>query len=154
MDWEIRKTDKFKYHTYLKEILKPIIDDIGGFDWLISDLDYIAFTDTDLLINFEEDHFILSNNQFMELLDTDIQFLFGVFLAIPNNVKIHIDTDHLPYADLNKLVWKKGNIQHPDAMIELICFDSSSTIVKFRDESLSRKFHKYFEEALELKAAE
>jgi len=151
MDWEIRNTDKFRYHTYLKEILKPIIDDIGDLDWLVSGLDYIAFTDANMPINFEEDHFILSNEQFMQLLDIDIQFLFGVFLAIPSNIKIHVDTDHLPYADLNKLVWKKGNFQHPDAKIELICFDSSSTIVKFKDESLSMKFHKYFEEALELK---
>lgn len=66
------------------------------------------------------------------------------------NARLHL-VDHLPYADLNKLVWKKGNFQHPDAKVELICFDSSSTIVKFKDESLSRKFHKYFEEALELK---
>jgi len=150
MDWEIRNTDKFRCHTYLKEILKPIIDDIGDFDWLVSDLNYIAFTDADLPINFEEDHFIFSNKQFMQLLDIDIQFLFGVFLAIPVNVKIHVDTDHLPYADLNQIVWKKGNFQHPDAKIELICFDSSSTIVKFKDESLSIKFHNYFKEALVL----
>jgi hypothetical protein len=48
------------------------------------------------------------------------------------------------------MVWKNGNIQHPNAALEIVCFDSGYTIVKFRDEKLSDKFKAYFDEAIEL----
>lgn len=66
---------------YLLITPEPIIDDIGDFDWLVSDLEYIAFTDVNLPINFKEDYFILSDKQFMQLLDIDIQFLIWSFFS-------------------------------------------------------------------------
>jgi hypothetical protein len=63
---------------------------------------------------------------------------------------VDVDEEHLPYAESNDIIWKNENIQHPNAQIEIVCFDSGYTIVKFRDEHLSNKFKAYFDEAMEL----
>ncbi|MEO7214796.1 hypothetical protein [Mucilaginibacter sp.] len=73
------------------------------------------------------------------------------FIAIPYNIEITIDENAIPLAEGNELIWKNGNLQYPDAAIEIICFDSGYTIVKFTDERLSAKFKAYFgDEAIEL----
>lgn len=64
---------------------------------------------------------------------------------------IKVDESNLPGADGNSIVWEEGNIQHPDAEIEIVCFDSGYTIVKFRNRLLSDKFKAYFDEAIDLK---
>jgi hypothetical protein len=141
-----------EFHTHLNGVLKPIMDDIKDWGWLISDLDYFPDTITNLPVDFERDYFILSSEEFQTLVDADPQIIWGVVLGIPSTFTIKVDEDNLPYAEFNELIWKNGNIQHPDAVIEIVCFDSSYTIVKFRDQHLSDKFKDYFEEAIELES--
>jgi hypothetical protein len=139
-----------EFHTHLNEVLKPIMDDIKDWSWLISDLDYFPDTVTNLPVDFEHDYFILSAKEFQTLIDADPQIIWGVVLGIPNTSTIKVDEGNLPFAEFNELIWKNGNIQHPDAVIEIVCFDSGYTIVKFKDQHLSDKFKAYFDEAIEL----
>jgi hypothetical protein len=150
MNWAITETDKFDYFTPLKEVLRPILDDIGKLKWLITDVEYLAFSKDVLPVNLNDDHFILSAVEFDKLVTADVQFIWGVFLGIPQDVDLKVDIHDLPYADTNPNIWKRDNLQHPEAVIELVCFDSSCTILKFRDERLSEKFSDYFHEAIEL----
>ena len=150
MNWILRYSDKFDYHTNLKAVLAPIIEDISGLKWLISDLEYKSWEDDALPLNMVDDYLLLGPEQFRQIAQADMQIIWGVLLGIPNDEPIDIDVDQLPYADGNDLVWKNGNIQCPQAIIEVICFDSGYTIVKFKDESLSNKFKAYFPEAVEL----
>jgi hypothetical protein len=150
MNWIIRKTNKLSGHTYLNEVLIPILDDLEGFNWLLCDLEFGYTGMTELPINMDEDYFLLSENEFNKLLNADVQIYWGVILGIPPSINIEIDKDNLPYAEGNGVVVKNGNIQHKDAQIEVICYDSGYTIVKFRDPYLSDKFKNYFTEAVEL----
>jgi hypothetical protein len=65
-----------------------------------------------------------------------------------------IDLDNLeviPYADGNPGFWVDNTqIQHPKALIEIVCFDSSLTLLLSKDENLTRQFRMYFPEALDL----
>ena len=151
MNWIIRDSDKMEFHTHLKIVLSPIIDDLKDLNWLISDLEYHS-TNPNLPINNEQDYFILSSEQFKTLVAADAQIIWGVILGIPGTSTVNVDQNNLPYAEFNDLVWKNGNIQHPEAIIEIVCFDSGYTIVKFRDQGLSAKFEDYFDEALELES--
>jgi hypothetical protein len=63
---------------------------------------------------------------------------------------VKLNVNDLPYAEGNAMIWKNGNLQHPDAEIEIVCFDSGYTIVKFTRQDLSDKFKAYFDEAIEL----
>jgi hypothetical protein len=150
MNWILRKSNKFDYHTNLTEIVKPIFDDIADLNWLVADLEYCGFDGDSLPINMDNDYFILNSDEFKTVANTDMQIIWGVFVGIPLSYQIKADIDDLPYVEGNPLVWKNGNLQHKDAVVEIICYDSGYTMVKFTDEIFSNKFKTYFTEAVEL----
>jgi hypothetical protein len=153
MNWIIRRTDKLSGHTYLDQVLLPVLVDMKKFAWLISDLEYNTSGEVEgikLPVNHNLEYFLLSESEFQRLLDAEIQIYWGVILGIPESSEPIIDELNLPFAEGNPLIWKKGNIQHPGAQIEIVCYDSGYTIVKFRNQYLSDKFKGYFTEAIEL----
>lgn len=150
MNWVIRHSEKIKFHTYLNQILEPILDYVEDYNWLIADVEFHSFYEGKLPIDIDQDYFILSPSEFDVLLSADVQIWWGVVLAIPKNIDIKIDKHNLPFAEGNELIWRDGNIQHKDADIEIVAFDSGYTIVKFKDEKVSDKFHAFFPEAIEL----
>ncbi|MEJ5106303.1 hypothetical protein [Chryseobacterium sp. MYb328] len=74
MNWIIRSTKKVKFHTNLQEILKPIWEDLPIHNWVLTDLDFLS--DDDIPINFEQDFFILNQQQFEQIYHSRTQ-LFG-----------------------------------------------------------------------------
>ena len=94
--------------------------------------------------------FVLNGEELRVILDNWVQVIWGVFIAIPKDAVVSINDDSLPYVEANPLIWKNGNLQHPDGEIEIICVDSGYTIVKFTRKDLSDKFKSYFDEAIEL----
>lgn len=148
MNWIIRRSKKLKFHTDLRSLIVPIWDDVKSFNWLISDIEFMS--SNPVPINYDHDYFILSPEEFNVLARADIQIIWGVISAIPATQLIQIDENNLPYAEGNDFIWKDGNIQQQQAVIEIICFDSSYTIIKFKNMDLSTKFKNYFDEAIEL----
>lgn len=149
MNWIIKKTVKTDFHTHLDIIIEPIRNEIHSYNWILSDLEINYLKD--LPVNHEDEYFILSPAKFEKMLDKYVQIIWGVIIAVPVDTKIEIEENKIPYADGNELAWQNGNIQYPDGKIEIICFDSSLTIVKFADKLLSDKFKAYFgKEAIEL----
>lgn len=145
IDWILYRGETFQFHTCLQELLAPIRDDIRSFKWFLSDLNYMADS-ADIPINLDNDYFMLSNDEFDSLLAHHIQFIWGTILGFPQESDISFDADALPYVEGNDLIWVPGNMQIPGAVIEINCFDSSATIVKFSDENLSKKFHGFYPE--------
>lgn len=150
MDWILRKSEKLRYHTQLDEVTKPFFDEIDKYDWLLSDLDFLTNKLPNLPIDFDHDYFLLTPSKFKKLVLADVQIIWGSILAIPKDSQIEVNEDNLPYVEGNDKIWKVGNIQHDRAEIEINCFDSSYTIVKFRNKFTSDRFREYFEEAIEL----
>lgn len=145
MDWILYGGRTFRFHTHLQEVLAPIKNDIKDFKWFLSDLDYIA-DNANIPINFDQDHFILNKDEFQSLLYHDMQFIWGSIFGFREESEILFNPDSLPYVEGNEIIWKLGNIQIPDAVIEIDCFDSGATIVKFSDENLSKKFRDFYPE--------
>lgn len=148
MNWIIQHTEKLEFHTNLKELLKPILTDIKDFNWIISDFDFIS--DKSLPINYEHDFFVLSSDEFEEILNSEMQLIWGVVSGFPKDQDIILDENDLPYAEGNDLIWENENFQLQNSIIEIIAFDSSYSIIKFKDEKLSNQFKAYFDEAIEL----
>ena len=146
MNWIIRRSEKIRYHTDLRAVLEPLKEHLTSYNWLLSDLEYLSNWGKELPINIHDDFFILNADQLLQL--EDIQIVWGVILGIP--VEAAIVVESLPYADGNEEVWKNGNIQHPHAEIEIDCFDSGYTILKFTNPELSQKFKDGFSEAIAL----
>ncbi|WP_235299778.1 hypothetical protein [Portibacter marinus] len=150
MNWIIKNRDKLRFHTNLNVLLKPIENDIQRFNWLINDLEINSSELESLPINHEQDWFLITSEQMEELRISDTQIVWGAFSAIDNKSKIEIKEDVLPYAEGVSEIWKNGNLQVKESEIEIIAWDSSFTIVKFTDQTLSEKFSNYFDEAIEL----
>lgn len=148
MNWIIRKSSKLKFHTDLKSLIVPIWDDVKSYNWLVSDVTFM--TNTPIPLDHEHDYFILSPEEFDILAHADAQIIWAVLSGVPSTDPIEVDENNIPFADGNELVWENGNIQLKQAVIEIVCFDSGYTIVKFKDVDLSHKFKAYFDEAIEL----
>lgn len=148
MNWILRKTDKLEFHTNLTELLHPIFEDLKNFNWVLSDLDFIAHEE--IPIEFGEDYYILDEKEFEKLAKARVQIIWGVISAIPKSEAMELDKNNLPYVEGNDDIWKDGNLQLPNSLIEIIAFDSSYTIIKFKNLNLSEKFKRYFDEAIEL----
>lgn len=148
MNWIIQQTEKLNFHTDLKELLKPIQKEIESYNWLISDFEFIS--NQEISINHDRDFFVLSNQEFNEILNSQTQFIWGVIIGFPKNKEIFIDENNLPFAEGNDLIWENENFQIPNSTIEIIAFDSSYSIIKFKDKNMSDRFKNYFNEAIEL----
>ena len=150
MNWIIRNTRKLKFHTNLKVLLEPIQDEISNLKWLISDLELNTDQLKHLPINHDKDWFLISAEEMNVLRKTEIQIIWGVFVGLLKTQEIEPSQIDLPVAEGISQIWKNGNLQVEQAKIEIIAWDSSYTIVKFTDPSMSEKFKAYFQEAIEL----
>ncbi len=148
MNWIIEQSPRFTFHTDLKSLIIPIRDDIKNLNWLISDLEFRSSDPVPL--DHDKKYFILSSEEFNTLIQADMQIIWGVLSGIPAAQQIEIDEHDLPYADGNASIWTNYNMQQQQAVIEIICFDSSFTIVSFKNTDWSTKFKNYFDEAIEL----
>jgi hypothetical protein len=152
MNWVIRYSKKMTYHTNLRVLIEPLLAEINDLNWLVTDLEYNgSHLVKDLPVNYDHDYFILTPHRFFDLIAADMQIIWGIFLGFPKDYTINVDPINLPYAESDH-VWNEGHIQHEDAVIEIICFDSSYTIVKFRDRNMSDIFKAHFTEAIDLKS--
>lgn len=150
MDWIIRRSRQIKFHTDLDAVTKPIKDSVCDFNWLLSDLDFMTDYPESIPINFDQDYFFQSGPEFQQLVSSGTQIIWGVILAIPTDMDFTPSAENLPYVEGNDRIWEPGGIQLKEAEIEIDCFDSSYTILKFRQEALSDKFKRDFPEAIAL----
>jgi hypothetical protein len=81
-----------------------------------------------------------------------IQFVWGVISGFPTQPMIRLDcAEDLPYADGNRALWQPGvTIQHPEAVAEIVCWDSTATLLLSKDTELTGRFRTFFPEAVDL----
>jgi len=70
----------------------------------------------------------------------DLQVVWGVFCGVAGDVPA-IPLEELPYADGNRRIWTEPEaFQLAGSEIEIIAFDSTFTLLKFRDENVGHQF--------------
>ena len=136
-------------HTNLNNLLNSWID-ISEFEWVLSDLDVINFTKKKLPINFKNSFSVITSDDFKKIIETDIQIVWGVISAINKSENPKFDKNNSPFVEGNDNVWINDNFQVENAIFEITAWDSSYTIIKFKDSELSKKFKLHFDEAIEL----
>ena len=149
MNWIIRDTKKLYCHTNLNNLLNSWID-ISEFEWILSDLDVINFTKKKLPIDFNKSFSVITSDDFKKIIETDIQIVWGVISAINKSENPKFDKNNLPFVEGNDNIWINDNFQVENAIFEITAWDSSYTIIKFKDSELSKKFKLHFDEAIEL----
>ncbi|MCJ7935142.1 MAG: hypothetical protein MUW56_16340 [Chryseobacterium sp.] len=149
MNWIIRSTKKVKFHTNLREVLKPIWNDLAAYRWILTDLDFIP-NGQPVPIHFDEDFFVLNHQQFQQLYESSPQIIWGIITAVPSNIEPDSTLISTLCAE-DSQVWESDHFFIQESLLEIIAFDSGYTIVKFRDKTLSDQFKDYFQEqALDL----
>ena len=149
MNWIIRNTSKLKYHTNLTELFRPIIGYIGDYKWLISDLEFTSDEPLSFL-SMDKDYNLLTSEQFRELLNHDMQFIWAAIIAIPGSKNKPINIDNLPFVEGNELIWKNDNIQYPEGEIEVDCFDIDGRKTKqlFLGKAANNENYRIYQELL------
>lgn len=150
MNWIIRNTEKLYCHTNLKNLLNSSWINISEFKWVMSDLDIVNFSKHQLPIDLEDDYSILTPENFEKIVETDSQIIWGVISAVKKTEEPIFDMKKPPFVEGNDDVWINEKFQIENSSCEITAWDSSFTIVKFKDEELSKKFKAYFDEAIEL----
>ena len=132
-------------YTHLLKILKSLGGSNLKYKWLISDIEAYPQNKSynDL---FNNDYIFLSNHELLTILENeDIQFINGIFSAIPANFK---KNEVFQYAipRINKIDLKYYvalNIQHPLADMEIACIDSTYFSITSRQE-INKDFFKEY----------
>jgi hypothetical protein len=135
--------------------IKLIFDAFEGrqreFNWLITEHECYSFT-TDIDI-FNKKIIFLSGDELTDIvINNNIQFVWGILSAFDK--AIDIDINNLSVIPTFDGEWRYGteNVQpqHPLAVAEIVCVDSSYTLFLSKDDDLSNRFHRHFSDAQDL----
>ena len=146
MNWIISKSEKIEFHTNLSAVLLPLEKYLEDYQFFISDILFISKEKNLPLKNFTSNYEILTFEDFRKILESEVQFIWGYVAAIPKNENITVDEQNLPYVEGNPEIWEK-EMQMQNATFEIYAYDSTYTIIKFKDKELSDLFKEHFREA-------
>ena len=123
------------YYIDMSIILNPIKEYLADYNFLITDIDCNHYPDK--RINYQDKYTFISAYALLELVNTyKIQFIWGVFSAIPKHISLdEILKYELPKSESIHTLDEVVVMQHPLSEIEIVAFDSSSVqIISKRDD--------------------
>ncbi|RZK30129.1 MAG: hypothetical protein EOO63_07495 [Hymenobacter sp.] len=155
MTIQLEDTAQFRWQTDFERLLAPLRQQIEPLNWLITDLRYHFIDDQqpqeipdwDIEWGTEKQFAVVSGETLWKsVANRDIQVVWGVFCGVSGKMP-DVPDDELPYADGNRQMWAEPEAFYLAASkIEIICWDSSLTWIRFRDESVGRQFLLLFPE--------
>lgn len=112
------------------------------FDWYVSDVE----TNVSVARLSHGDTWI-AGDELAALLETRIQFIWAVFSAFPLGMRVAVDD--APFADGNPAFWQSPQVapQLPGACFEVVCWDSSATILVGVSEAQAAAFSRTYSDA-------
>lgn len=146
MNLILNKSKKMRTHTDLRMVFQSIDNLQLNYNWLITNLDCNFYPNKLLGSNY----YWLTGAEITELVNQhEIQFSWAVFSGFLPKLKVDLsDESAFPYADGNPNFWTaKPTIQHSQASVEIVCWDSTSTLLLSNEAGIGLKFKNYFEEA-------
>ncbi len=132
MNLILEKTEQVAYFTNMREVLAAAGIRAKDYDWFISDVDANCAPMDDQWISGEALADLLQRH--------DLQFAWAVFSAVPAGFRSTISA--APGADGNPNFWNKQDLlpQLKGALFEIVCWDSSATILINLPEQAARSF--------------
>jgi hypothetical protein len=139
------------WHTDIKLIFDALEGRQREFNWLITEHEcYCWSSDKNI---FNEGIVLLSGDELTDIVTgNEIQFVWGILSAFSKSTDIDINS--LSVIPTFEGEWKYGGEevrpQHPLAIAEIVCVDSSYTLFLSKDEDLSNRFLRYYPDAQDL----
>lgn len=112
------------FYTNMRTTLSAMGVDPNEYDWFVSDIEtnisIPALADGDVWV---------SGSELFQMLSHDIQFIWGVFSAFPKGTEFEVLVS--PGADGNTNFWQSPEVrpQLVGACFEIVCWDSSATVL-------------------------
>ncbi len=154
----LRGESQLRYYTDMAYIFGVLGSRAQTLNWLITDAEYNRLGCESFPPEFRREGTTplwISGMRLQQILqECEIQFNWGVLSGFQPDVIV--DPRQLvvyPYADGNRSLWTDPSaIQHPQAVIEIVCWDSTLMLFLSKDPDLSRNFQTAFPEAMDLDA--
>ncbi|QOR34652.1 hypothetical protein IMX26_14420 [Clostridium sp. 'deep sea'] len=146
MKYLLKDNTKIKYFNDMRIVFKSLDGLQNKYNWLITDIECYPE-----IAQITENSF-MSDEELTEILNkTDVQFIWAVFSAFPKDFSLNVKNLKVkPYIRDNYDFWDDVNIQHPQAMVEIDCCDSSYLTLVSRDDNLAKKFKEFFVNVFDL----
>lgn len=145
------------YYTDLALVFRALGGRQKEFNWLVTDFEgHVlgnSLQDVPAGFGFGSEPKWLSGEALTPFVERNpIQFVWAVLSCFPLGVVLdpgRLDVE--PYADGNPMFWGEHvAVQHPEAVAEIVCWDSTRTFLLSKDEDLSRRFRGFFTGAVDL----
>jgi hypothetical protein len=155
MNTLLEASSRMAYPTDLRVVFEALGGRQREFNWLLTDLELNCYPPG---LTYRPDVRAsgtrwLSGTELSEIVEEhEIQFIWGVLSRFRLGVAIDVTTlGTYPYADGNRALWEPNvSIQHPLAEVEIVCWDSTATLLLCRDDDLTQRFRRFFPEAVDL----
>ncbi|MDF2613799.1 MAG: hypothetical protein K0S71_1585 [Clostridia bacterium] len=171
MNTILTNSRQMPFYTDLRLVFEALEDRQEEYNWLITDLVYsvgrVRSSQHDF--RYRRSKYIYKNDYPTAALDSEvvwisgeelskivygnaIQFIWGVLSGFKKSTKIDLnDLEAIPYADGNSEFWiDEPQIQHPQADVEIVCWDSTLMLLLSKDDDLTNKFRGTFTDARDL----
>lgn len=157
----LQASEEVMFYTYLNPIFKAINNRQLDYNWLLTDLelndmpeDFLNYT-TRQHIYGEQDRrnkYWMTGEQITRSAeDHDIQFIWGVLVGFRKSVDIELQEQKNILSAESSEYWIPGaTVQHPQAELEIVCWDSSLTMLISKEQSIVANFKQYFKNAMDL----
>ena len=124
MNLVLENPEQVAWYTDMAAILRAMGVDPKDYNWYLSDID----ANGTMPLPEEGDGWV-TGDALAELLSKPIQFVWGVFSAFPPGVRVEVS--RAPVADGNRNLWypPEASPQLPGACFEVVCWDSSATLL-------------------------
>lgn len=152
MNLIIEKSESIDWYTDLYPFFEQIPEIIGSYHWLWTDIEMSTGLPEHEVDQYER--VWISGDTLLELARRRPQFNWPVLSAIsPDDLAIAKRDETDPFADCNGDLWRgKPRPQHPYAKFEIVCWDSSATLLINADETLQKAFCRAYPDCIDLDA--
>jgi hypothetical protein len=146
--------DQMPYHTNLALVFRALDGRQKDFNWLITNFE-CNFHPDEFPYDSEGKPYWFNGQELTGLVErNDIQFIWAAISGFQPDVIIDLNNLKVePLAEGHPSLWEERVlIQHPKATVEIVCWDSTYTILLSKNNDLSQRFRRFFPKAKDLNA--
>jgi hypothetical protein len=147
-------SDQMLFHTDLALVFRALQGRQKEFNWLLTNVECNLYT-PELPFEPEDKPRWFTGEELTALVEKHrIQFIWAVLSGFRPEITIDIKNLEVePRAEGHPTLWSEHpTVEHPKATVELVCCDSSYTILLSKDKDLSQRFRSFFPDAKDLDA--
>jgi hypothetical protein len=141
-----------EFYSNLKKVFKAINNKQSCYNWLITDCECYP-QNHEYAEKLSKDYCWISGDELTHMVEEDdFQWIWAVLSGFNKNISFDDVLKYkFPYADGNQTTWKNPiDLQHPLASVEIIAWDSTSTVIIGKEDGLVDQFLEYFKLAKDL----